>query len=262
MERLYRPLENEHPDKRQESTDQNDEFRPDDSIRSFNSNNMVAKSSNSPLRMRDSYTPVREVLDITHNLANSDYGSRSRSRSGYRNISRSPIQVNTSFEISQKNTENLWNEFKENLREGSATRQTKYNSNSTNYNPIKWEEVKQNLQQQNQQDYSPHARTTGLLTAHRHRVSSNSNVDTNIFNDTTKSEDKNRLLSEKCLTKLIKISGDNSSMPKSSLREDISFDRNTQVLSGFRIDSNRNIRNQASQFTFNSTDRMQSNEKK
>jgi hypothetical protein len=137
MERLYRPLDNEHPDKIQESTDKNDEFRPYNSIRSFNSNNMATKSSNSPLKISDSFIPVKELPEITNNLANSDCESRSRSKGGYRKILRSPIEVNTSFEISQKNTENLWNEFKENLREGSATRQTKINSNSTNYNVVK-----------------------------------------------------------------------------------------------------------------------------
>lgn len=256
MEGLYKPIENEHPNKRHDS---NDEFRPGDSVYSFNSNNVVAKSSTSPLGINDNHTPIQERPESNYNLANSDYGSRSRSRSGYRKISQSPIEVNKSFEISQKNTENLWNDFKENLRDSSVSRQKNPNLSSKTYNPIKREEVKQTLEEQSFQDSNYYTKTTHLIPEHKHRISYNSNVDTNHFIDTSKSEDKNRLMSEKYLKKLIMVSGDINSQPKSALRENISFDRNTQVLAGFRIDSNTNKRSQASQFTFNSTERMQSN---
>lgn len=193
--------------------------------------NAPVQNNTSPMRMSN-FTPHQERLAETQGReTTSDYGSRSRSRSGYRKISQSPIQVNTSFEISQKNTENLWNEFKENIRDGSASRQQHSrqplrNLNSKTMNPNRREEGKFDSHTQ-EMDKN---RTNYITSKHEHRISAQSNFDTHRFIDTSKSEDKNRLLPERHLKKLFKVSGNEDGTHPTALRENISFDRNTQVV--------------------------------
>ena len=90
-----------------------EDYRPDNTAYSFSSNNHTAsgyhkKASTTPLKSHK--TPNQNHTTEARG-ANSDYGSRSRSKSGYRKIDNSPIEVNTSFELSQKNTQNLWKEY-------------------------------------------------------------------------------------------------------------------------------------------------------
>jgi len=92
---------------------------------------------------------------------------------------------------------------------------------------------------------------------HEYKQSYTSNVDTNKFIDTSKSEEKNRLLPERHLLKLFQVSGDENAKFKTGLRENVSFDQNTQVLAAIRQnDSVTNKLSQASHFTFNSTEKL------
>jgi len=144
----------------------------------------------------------------------SDYGSRSRSRSGYRKISQSPIEVNTSFEITHKNTENLWNDFKENLRESSQSRhsdsrQPLGNIKGVNISKTAGERFDSGMNIENERLFENNRQANDFSEKfHDHKISYTSNVDTTKFIDTSKSEDKNRLLPEKHLRKLFKVSGE------------------------------------------------------
>lgn len=281
MERssLHRPTDREMKD---------EEFKPGDSAYSFTSNNrrsfvnqQVVQSSTSPIRFQDSMTPNQQnQASEMRGRTNSDYGSRSRSRSGYRKMSQSPIQVNTSYEISQKNTENLWNEFRSKVREHSSSKKSRQDVQDQDYNsqyrpnrqPLRHLQTQPQSQLRREERLDSgssnrdddlgnrkQSNTSYMTTKHMHQVSVNSNVDTNKFIDTTKSEDKNRLLPESHLRKLIQVSGKETKKSLVSLRENISFDKNTQVLSGRRPnDSATNKLSHASQFTFNSTEKLQS----
>ena len=70
--------------------------------------------------------------------------------------------------------------------------------------------------------------------SHAYKASAASNVDTNNFINTSKSEEKNRVMPERHLKKLFQVSGDDSIKIRVGLRENISFDKNTQVLSAMR----------------------------
>lgn len=252
-----------------------EDFQPTETAYSFSSNNQMGSSyqhlkkhDNSPLRHQQ--TP-NQNQDTEDRVSNSDYGSRSRSRSGYRKIAHSPIEVNTSFELSQKNTQNLWHEFRENLKEGSATREPLRNVPNTHM----LSNTQQRVENPQNFGYTQNSQNTETLQEpsegfmdmksqtlqnpqprHFSKPSFTSNVDTNKFINTTKSEDKNTLLPERHLRKLIKLSGDE---PQHN-RDQISFDKNTQIMP-FQPEATgtgTNKMSRASQFTFNSTEKQNS----
>jgi tetratricopeptide (TPR) repeat protein len=95
--------------------------------------------------------------------------------------------------------------------------------------------------------------------SHTYKASAVSNVDTNNFINTSKSEEKNRLMPERHLKKLFQVSGDDSIKIQVGLRENISFDKNTQVLSAMRNNNSAtNKQSNWSHFTFNSTEKQPS----
>jgi hypothetical protein len=99
--------------------------------------------------------------------------------------------------------------------------------------------------------------STNLRRNHASKASYASNVDTNQFINTSKTDEKNSLLPEKHLKKLIKVTGDDLAQPRGH-PDTISFDRNSSNLVGARPnESSMKKMSRASQFTFNSTENRQ-----
>ena len=264
---------------------ENTKFRHEESTYSFNSHankfcpppQAIQKSSTSPLRWKY-FTPCDESNGYERNVANSDWESRSRSRSGFRKMSHSPINVNTSYEISHKNTENLWKEFCSNVNERSSSQKHNalrvrdaYRSNFdiqrqplANLQPRLNDRLDEDYGRQQPSDLrftNENLKYSYIDSKHMHKISANSNYDTNHFVETSKSEEMNKVMNEHNLRKLIQVTGEDPAKEQVALRSNFSFDRNSQVLWAFgQNNSTQNKASHASQFTFNSTDRNRTNE--
>ena len=105
-------------------------------------NSQIKKSSTSPLRCNPSRKSDQAENIQKETSSNGNSMSRSRSRSGYRKISHSPVEINTSYELSHKNTEHLWKEFRTSVRERSSPRNTKplrKKSNNDNISDVQYQ---------------------------------------------------------------------------------------------------------------------------
>ena len=232
----------------------------------------IQKSSTSPLRSKY-FTPWEDYSEHERNGDNSEWESRSRSRSGFRKMSHSPINVNTSYEISHKNTENLWKEFWSNVKERSSSKKQNalrvrdiYKSNvDIQRQPLSNLQPKINNQFEGTYNHQvpPEWRLINekqkysyIDSKHLHKISATSNFDTNRFIETSKSEEMNKVMNERNLKKLIQVTGEDSIKEQIALKSNFSFDRNSQMFVPFgQNDSVGNKASHASQFTFNSTDK-------
>lgn len=252
-------------------------------------------SATSPLR----YKPERQNENVESFRGDATSGhnsaSHSRSRSGYRKMSKSPVEINTSYELSHKNTENLWKEFRSNIRDKSSPRQTRPLRRKTqkeDHNEVERVPLSEKNMQRAINNFDKNSvgtfqgnsyemvdevenerqkSSTHYITPnHGYKPSFASNIDTNQFVDTSKTEIKNQLMDERHIKKLIKVTGKlslshlflDSNKVRTTLRDNLSFAGPTQVLPSIKmhdiVGSNRP--SHASQFTFNSTEKVNSND--